>query len=58
MGISLGRPVGMAYLEGDAAVPGATVDVMVRGQATPAVVSSRPMYHGGTVRSPKPRRPA
>jgi aminomethyltransferase len=58
MGISLGRPVAMAYLEGDAAVPGATVDVMVRGQATPAVVSSRPMYHGGTVRSPKPRRPA
>jgi aminomethyltransferase len=58
MGISLGRPVAMAYLEGDAAVPGAKVDVMVRGQATPAVVSSRPMYRGGTVRSPKPRRPA
>jgi aminomethyltransferase len=58
MGISLGRPVAMAYLEGDAAVPGAKVDVMVRGQATPAVVSSRPMYREGTVRSPKPRRPA
>jgi aminomethyltransferase len=58
MGISLGRPVAMAYLEGDAAVPGAKVDVMVRGQATPAVVSGRPMYREGTVRSPKPRRPA
>ena len=58
MGISLGRPVAMAYLEGDAAVPGAKVDVMVRGQATPAVVSSRPMYREGTVRSPKPRRSA
>ncbi|HLQ66575.1 MAG TPA: glycine cleavage system aminomethyltransferase GcvT [Candidatus Limnocylindrales bacterium] len=58
MGISLGRPVAMAYLEGEAAALGATVDVMVRGQAAPAVVSSRPMYHGGTVRSPKPRRPA
>jgi aminomethyltransferase len=58
MGISLGRPVAMAYLEGDAAVTGAKVDVMVRGQATPAVVSSRPMYREGTVRSPKPRRPA
>src|SRR5688572_19571279 len=58
MGISLGRPVGMAYLEGDAAAAGSRVDVVVRGQATPAVVSSRPMYREGTVRSPKPRRTA
>lgn len=58
MGISLGFPVGMAYLEGDAAVVGSKVDVLVRGQATPATVASRPMYQNGTVRSPKPRRPA
>ena len=58
MGISLGRPVGMAYLEGDAAAAGSKVDVVVRGQATPAVVSGRPMYREGTVRSPKPRRTA
>lgn len=58
MGISLGRPVAMGYLEGEAAAAGARVDVMVRGQAVPATVTSRPMYRNGTVRSPKPRRPA
>lgn len=58
MGISLGRPVGMAYLEGEAAEAGSRVDVVIRGQATPAVVSGRPMYQEGSVRSPKPRRKA
>ena len=58
MGISLGRPVAMGYLEGESAAAGARVDVMVRGQAVPATVASRPMYRNGTVRSPKPRRPA
>lgn len=56
MGVSLGHPVAMAYLTGDAAVVGARVDVVARGQSTPAVVASRPMYQNGTVRSPKPRR--
>ena len=56
MGVSLGHPVAMAYLAGDAAVVGARVDVVARGQSTPAVVASRPMYRQGTVRSPKPRR--
>jgi len=58
MGISLGSPVAMAYLEGDAAATGAAVQVLVRGQAMPATVAARPMYRKGTVRSPKPRRPA
>lgn len=56
MGVSLGHPVAMAYLKGDAAVVGARVDVVARGQSTPAVVAGRPMYGKGTVRSPKPRR--
>ena len=58
MGITVGRPVAMAYLEGEAAVVGAKVDVTARGQSTPAVVASRPMYKNGSVRSPKPRRTA
>jgi aminomethyltransferase len=56
MGISLAQPVAMAYLAGEAAVVGARVDVVARGQSTPAVVASRPMYRQGSVRSPKPRR--
>ena len=57
MGISIGRPVAMAYLEGDAARVGARVDVVARGQRIPALVAGRPMYTTGSVRSPKPRRP-
>ncbi|HKW51873.1 MAG TPA: glycine cleavage system aminomethyltransferase GcvT [Candidatus Eisenbacteria bacterium] len=57
MGISVGRPVGMAYLAGDAAKPGARVDVMTRGTPTAAAVASRPIYRKGSVKSPKPRRP-
>ncbi|MGE5175441.1 MAG: glycine cleavage system aminomethyltransferase GcvT [Hyphomicrobiales bacterium] len=56
MGVSLGHPVAMAYLAGEAGVVGARVDVVARGQSTPAVVASRPMYRQGSVRSPKPRR--
>lgn len=58
MGITIGRPVAMGYLEGEAATVGARVDVTARGQSTPAVVASRPMYKNGSVRSPKPRRTA
>ncbi|HEU4764056.1 MAG TPA: glycine cleavage system aminomethyltransferase GcvT [Candidatus Eisenbacteria bacterium] len=58
MGISLGAPVAMAYLDGAAAKAGTRVQVRIRGQAVPAVVTSRPMYAKGTVRSPKPRRSA
>jgi aminomethyltransferase len=58
MGISIGRPVAMAYLEGEAAAVGARVDVVARGQSTPAIVSSRPIYRHGSLRSPKPRRTA
>ena len=57
MGISLGRPVAMAYIEGDAAKIGTTVDVVARGVKIPATVTARPMYTEGSVRSPKPRRP-
>jgi aminomethyltransferase len=56
MGISVGKPVAMAYLSGESAKPGARVDVVTRGEPTPALVSARPMYRQGTVRSPKPRR--
>ena len=57
MGISVGRPVAMAYLAGSAAKPGARVEVMTRGTSTPATVTSRPIYRNGSVKSPKPRRP-
>jgi aminomethyltransferase len=56
MGISIGRPVALAYLRGDSARAGARVEVVTRGQATPAQVSSRPMFRNGSARSPKPRR--
>lgn len=56
MGISVGKPVAMAYLSGDGAKAGARVEVVIRGEATPALVSARPIYRQGTVRSPKPRR--
>jgi aminomethyltransferase len=56
MGISIGRPVAMGYLTGEAAKVGARVDLATRGKNTPAAVTGRPMYHGGSVKSPKPRR--
>ena len=56
MGISLGRPIAMAYLENAAARAGTRVEVVTRGQGIPAVVTARPLYRQGTVRSPKPRR--
>ena len=56
MGISVGRPVAMAYLSGDAAKPGARVEVIARGASTAAAVVSRPIYRKGSVKSPKPRR--
>ncbi len=56
MGITIGRPIAMAYLTGPSVKPGARVDVVTRGQATPAVVTGRPFYRGGSVRAPKPRR--
>jgi len=57
MGISIGRPVAMAYLDAGAAKPGGHLDVVARGQRIPALVAGRPMYTQGSVRSPKPRRP-
>jgi aminomethyltransferase len=57
IGISVGRPVAMAYLAGEAAKPGARVEVMTRGSSTAAAVVSRPIYRKGSVHSPKPRRP-
>jgi aminomethyltransferase len=57
IGISVGRPVAMAYLAGEAAKPGARVEVMTRGSSTAAAVTSRPIYRKGSVKSPKPRRP-
>ena len=56
MGISIGKPVAMAYTQQDQARTGARLEVRTRGQETPATVSPRPMYHGGSVRAPKPRR--
>jgi len=57
IGISVGRPVAMAYLTGEAAKAGARVEVMTRGVSTAATVVSRPIYRKGSVKSPKPRRP-
>jgi len=57
MGLSMGRPIAMAYLAREVSAPGQTVDVVTRGQAVPAKVTARPMYQHGSVRSPKPRRP-
>ena len=57
MGISIGRPVALAYLDAEAATPGGHLDVVARGQRIPALVAGRPMYTQGSVRSPKPRRP-
>ncbi|HEU4335665.1 MAG TPA: glycine cleavage system aminomethyltransferase GcvT [Candidatus Eisenbacteria bacterium] len=57
MGISIGRPVAMAYLDASVARPGVQVDVVARDQRIPAMVSARPIYTQGSVRSPKPRRP-
>ena len=56
MGITLGKPVAMAYLSPESSKPGTRVEVSTRGQATPAVVASRPMHREGSVKSPKPRR--
>jgi len=56
MGITLGKPVAMAYLKPEASKPGTRVEVVTRGQAAPAVVASRPMHKEGSVKSPKPRR--
>jgi len=46
----------MAYLSGDAAKPGARVEVIARGASTAAALVSRPIYRNGSVKSPKPRR--
>jgi glycine cleavage system aminomethyltransferase T len=56
MGISIGRPIAMAYLSGGAAALGAGVEVVARGRSTPATVVARPIYRGGSVKAPKPRR--
>ena len=57
MGITLGKPVAMGYLTPEASKPGTRVEVVTRGQSSPAVVASRPMHKEGSVKSPKPRRP-
>lgn len=56
MGISIGKPVAMAYVDVAAASTGTRVELRARGQALPAVVTPRPMWTKGSVRSPKPRR--
>jgi aminomethyltransferase len=56
MGISLGKPVAMAYTRHDVAGVGTKLEVRTRGQATAATVVGKPMYKGGSVRAPKPRR--
>ena len=56
MGISLGKPVAMAYVASAHAATGTKLDVRTRGHETPALVAPRPMYRMGSVRAPKPRR--
>ena len=56
MGISIGKPVAMAYVAARHAANGERLDVRTRGHETPATVTPRPMYRKGSVRAPKPRR--
>jgi len=56
MGLSIGKPVAMAYVDAASAASGTRVTLRARGQALPAVVTARPMWTRGSVRSPKPRR--
>ncbi len=56
MGISLGKPVAMAYIPSEHAASGTNLEVRTRGHETPATVTARPMYRMGSVRAPKPRR--
>jgi len=56
MGISLGKPVAMAYTRIDNAGTGTKLEVRTRGTESPAQVVARPMYRAGSVRAPKPRR--
>ncbi len=56
MGISIGKPVAMAYVHADHARAGSKLEVRTRGHETPASVVGRPMYRAGSVRAPKPRR--
>ncbi len=58
MGISLGKPVAMAYTRIDNAGTGTKLEVRTRGQESPAEVVGRPMYRAGSVRAPQPRRKA
>ncbi|MCL5769759.1 MAG: hypothetical protein M1588_00335, partial [Planctomycetes bacterium] len=41
---TLGRTIALAYLDSDAAAPGTAVEVDIRGQRTPAVVTKLPFY--------------
>jgi aminomethyltransferase len=48
---SLGRPIGMGYVEAGAAENGASVNLIIRGRAAPATIASMPFvphaYHRG-----------
>ena len=48
---SLGRPIGMGYVEAGAAKTGASVNVIIRGRSAPATIASMPFvphaYHRG-----------
>jgi aminomethyltransferase len=48
---SLGRPIGMGYVEAGAAKTGAPVNLIIRGRAAPATIASMPFvphaYHRG-----------
>ncbi len=48
---SLGRPIGMGYVEAGAAKIGASVNLIIRGRAAPATIASMPFvphaYHRG-----------
>jgi glycine cleavage system T protein (aminomethyltransferase) len=49
---SLGRGLGMGYVESSLAVPGARVEIDVRGKAAPAVVTKLPFYTKGSRPAP------
>jgi glycine cleavage system T protein (aminomethyltransferase) len=56
MGISIGKPVAMAYAGKEHTAVGSKLEVRTRGREMPAQVVARPMYRAGSVRAPKPRR--
>jgi aminomethyltransferase len=53
MSPSLGTPIGTTFMPAGAAVPGARIEVEIRGGRAPAELVKRPFWSGGTARKGK-----